>query len=464
MLDLPRTDARDAGTKDSCLFYQTGSALPTAERGEGIYIWDTKGKKYLDACSGSFAANLGHGDRRMLKAAEGQMEKISFAYRTQFENEPANELSRFLVSLSPDHLKRVFLVNSGSEAVEACMKLARQYWWARGQNSKAKFISRRPSYHGATLGALSLTSYHDLNAPFEPLTVKSPKVSAPFCYRCPLGKTYPSCKTACADELEEVINEVGAENIAAFVTEPIGGASTGGAVPPDEWFPMIEATCRKHNILLIVDEVLTGCGRTGAFYGFEHWGIKPDLVAVAKGLSAGYAPVGACLAREEIVEVVVKNGGFMHGHTLAGNPLASAVALQALKIVVEDRLVENAKVTGQYLQVKLRALKEKYAFIGDVRGKGLLAGIEFVSDKKTKEPFPKEWNVGGKATGLARARGLLIYPRRSIFGISGDHVSLAPPLIIDKTGVDEIITLLEATLTELGQWLQMQGQKHAATG
>lgn len=341
MLDLPRPEgekpAANDGARRSNLFYQTGSTLPTAERGEGIYIWDTSGKKYLDACSGSFAANIGHGDKRMLAAASGQMDKISFAYRTQFENEPANELSRYIISLSPEHLKRVFLVNSGSEAVEACMKLARQYWWAKGAASKAKFISRRPSYHGATLGALALTSYHELNAPFEAVTVKSPKVSAPFCYRCPLGKTYPSCKTACANELEEVINEVGAENIAAFVTEPIGGASTGGAVPPDEWFPMIEETCRKHNILLIVDEVLTGCGRTGKFYGFEHWGIKPDLVAIAKGLSAGYAPAGAALAREEIVEVVIKNGGFMHGHTLAGNPLASAVALQALKIVAEEQ-------------------------------------------------------------------------------------------------------------------------------
>lgn len=464
MLDLPRIADTQKGSQDSCLFYQTGTTLPTADRGQGIYIWDKQGKKYLDACSGSFAANIGHGDERMLKAAAAQMERISFAYRTQFENEPANELSRFIVSLSPEHLTRVFLVNSGSEAVEACVKLARQYWYARGMTSRAKFISRRPAYHGATLGALSLTSYHDLNVPFDAVTVKSPKISAPFCYRCPAGKTYPSCKLACANELEEIILKEGADNIAAFVTEPIGGASTGGAVPPDEWFRMIEETCRKHNILLIVDEVLTGCGRTGKFYGFEHWGIKPDLVAIAKGLSAGYAPAGACLAREEIVDVVVKSGGFMHGHTLAGNPLASAVSLQALKILVEEKLIDNARVTGEYLQSKLRGLKEKFGFIGDVRGKGLLAGIEFVADRVTKEPFPKEWNAGGKVTAMARARGLLIYPRRSIFGISGDHVSLAPPLIIDKAGVDELVTLLEATFIEFGQWLQAQGQKHAAAG
>ncbi|MBI3440626.1 MAG: aminotransferase class III-fold pyridoxal phosphate-dependent enzyme [Proteobacteria bacterium] len=446
----------------SGLFYQSGVTLPTVARGEGIYIWDTSGKRYLDACSGSFAANIGHGNRRVQKAAIEQMQKISFAYRTQFENEPANALAQLLTELSPPHLRRVFLVNSGSEAVESCMKLARQYWWARGLTQKAKIISRRPAYHGATLGALSLTSYHDLNAPFEPLTVQSPKISAPFCYRCPLSKTYPSCKMACAHELKQVIREVGAENIAAFVTEPIGGASTGGAVAPDEWFPIVEDICRRHNILLIVDEVLTGCGRTGAFYGFEHWGVKPDLIAVAKGLSAGYAPIGACLARNDIVDVVVKSGGFMHGHTLAGNPLSSATALAVLKVIVEDKLVENARKMGPYLQECLRALQVKYSFIGDVRGRGLLAGIEFVSNQKTKEPFPKEWNVGGKATALARGHGLLIYPRRSIMGVSGDHVSLSPPLIIDKIGIDEIITLLDKTLSDTAAWLQQQHAKNAA--
>lgn len=468
MLDLPQgndnSNDNAPSSARSALFYQSGSALPVAERGEGIYIWDTEGKKYLDACSGSFAANIGHGNKRIQRAAQAQMEKIAFAYRTQFENEPANALSKYLVSLSPPHLNRVFLVNSGSEAVESCMKLARQYWWALGQDKKARFISRRPSYHGSTLGALSLTSYHELNAPFEAVTPRSPKVSAPFCYRCPLDKAWPSCRTACAEELEAVIKREGADTIAAFVTEPIGGASTGAAVPPDDWFGMAEETCRRHNILFIVDEVLTGCGRTGAFYGFEHWGAKPDIIAVAKGISAAYAPVGACVARSEIVDRVIESGGFMHGHTLAGNPLASAVALETLKVVTEEKLVENAKVMGAYLMEKLQGLKDEFRFIGDVRGKGLLAGIEFVAVRETKEPFPKGWNAGGKVTAMARAKGLLIYPRRSIFGVAGDHISLAPPLIIDRAGVDEIIRLLRESFAEFGAWLDAQGQKNAAAG
>ena len=440
--------------KKSHLFYQIAAGSPTAERAERIYIWDTAGKKYLDACGGAFCANIGHGDKRILSAALHQMEKISFAYRTQFENAPAHELADLLISSSPDYLQQVFLVHSGSEAVETCIKLARQHWFAKGQVKKSKIISRRPSYHGATLGALALTSYGPLNAPFEPMVVKSPKVSAPFCYRCPLQKSYPSCDVACANELEQVIEETGAENIAAFITEPIGGASTGGAVPPDEWFPAIEKICRKHDILLIVDEVLTGCGRTGRFYAFEHWGVSPDIVALAKGMAAGYAPVGACLARQEIVDPVLKTGGFMHGHTTAGNPITSAIAVAVLKVVIEDNLVANAQTVGAYLHEQLRSLKDRYSCIGDVRGRGLLAGIEFVKDRETRLPFANSLAVGNKITAMAQKNGLLVYPRRSIFGVEGDHISLAPPLTVTKSDIDEIIALLDKTLAEFMTWLE----------
>lgn len=460
MLELPETQVE--GSQSGGLFYQSGAALPTIERGEGIYLWDKDGKKYIDSCSGCFAANVGHGDPRLLNAAKAQLDKIAFAYRTQFENDPANQLAELLSEMSPKHLNRVFLVNSGSEAVESCIKLARQYWWAKGQKKKSKIISRRPSYHGSTLGALALTSYHDLNVPFETMVVPSPKVSAPFCYRCPLGKTYPSCKMACAHELEQVIAREGAENIAAFITEPIGGASTGGAVPPDEWFPIVEKICRKNEILFIVDEVLTGCGRTGAFYAFEHWGAKPDLVSIAKGISAGYSPVGACIARPEIVDVVVKSGGFMHGHTLAGNPLSAAISVASLQIIAEDRLIKNAAKVGAYFQAQLKMMAAKYSFIGDVRGKGLLAGLEFVADRNTKTPFTRETSVGTKATAIARGLGLLIYPRRSIFGREGDHISLAPPLNVTQAQIDEIVALLDRTLQDVGVWLATLETKDAA--
>ncbi|MDK2970367.1 MAG: hypothetical protein PWP23_122 [Candidatus Sumerlaeota bacterium] len=437
------------GSKRPALFYQDKRTLPTAERGEGIYIYDTEGKRYLDGCSGAIAANIGHGNKRVNERAVEQIGKIAFAYRTQFETEPANELAALLVHLSPEELNRVFFVNSGSEAVETAIKLARQYWWAQGKTGKQLVVSRRPSYHGATLGALSCTDYAPLNIPFRPMLLPFLKVSAPYCYHCPLYKEYPSCELACAYELERVIRVNGAENIAAFITEPIGGATTGGAVPPDEWFPIIERICHEHEILLIVDDVLTGCGRTGTFYGFEHWDVVPDIVAISKGLSGGYTPIGAVVASEEIVQPVLESGGFMHGHTYAGNPLSTAIACEVVKVILDDGLMENAREMGAYLHECLRELMNEFSVIGDIRGRGLLAGVEFVRDRYKREPFPAKWFVALEITEFARDHGLLIYPRRSLYGLSGDHVLISPPLIIDKAGVDEIIEKFTLALRDL---------------
>lgn len=437
------------GSNRSALFYQDRRRLPTASHGKGIYIYDSEGRQYLDGCSGAISANLGHGNERIADIASEQMRKIAFAYRTQFETDPANELAGMMASISPPGLNRVFFVNSGSEAVETAIKLARQFWWVQGRGSKQLIISRRPSYHGATLGALSCTDYAPLNIPFRPMLLPVPKVSAPFCYRCPLHKEYPSCEMACAYELEKLIRVNGAENIAAFVTEPIGGASTGAAVPPDEWFPIVERICHEYEILLICDEVMTGCGRTGRFYGFEHWDVTPDIVAVSKGLSGGYTPIGACLSSQEIVQPVLDSGGFLHGHTYAGNPVSAAIAKEVLEIIVNDGLIENARIMGEYLHDRLRDLMAGYPMIGDIRGRGLFAGIEFVRDRHRREPFPPKWFVALEATELAREHGLMIYPRRSLYGLSGDHILIAPPLIIDREGIDELIERFEATLSDL---------------
>jgi len=244
------------GLDKSFLFYQDKTRLPKASHGQGVYIYDTEDKDYLDGCSGAISANLGHNNQRIKQAAVAQLDKIAFTYRKQFENEPANKLAELLVQLSPPELNRVFFVNSGSEAVEAAMKIARQYWWTVNQKGKYLVISCRPSYHGATIGALATTDYAPLNIPFVSMTGTSPKVSAPFCYHCLLNKSYPECGIACAYELETTIHTYGADNIAAFIVEPIGGASTGAAVPPDEYFPLIERICHENNILLIVDDVM----------------------------------------------------------------------------------------------------------------------------------------------------------------------------------------------------------------
>ncbi len=437
------------GHEKSVLFYQDSSRLPVVSHGEGIHIWDDEGNRYLDGCSGAVSANLGHGNRRIAEAARRQLARIAFTYRTQFENPPANELADLLARLSPPELDRVFFVNSGSEAVESAIKLARQFWWAVGQTGKSEIISRRPSYHGATLGALAATDYSPLNKPFRPLTVHFPKVAAAFCYRCPLAKEYPACDLACARELETQIRVIGAENIAAFIVEPIGGSSTGAAVPPEEYFPLVERICHDNEILLIVDDVMTGCGRTGTFFGYEHWDITPDIVATSKGLSGGYTPIGAIIASESVVEPVLSAGGFMHGHTYAGNPLSCAITLEVVRELLERGLVENARETGTYLHERLHELRRDFPVVGDVRGRGLMAGIEFVRDRARREPFPPDWFVALEATEIARRHGLLIYPRRSVNGLGGDHVLVAPPLIIDRAEVDELVSLLRATLSDL---------------
>ncbi len=455
--EVPETEDVDVPVPDGrrvALFYQSTQQLPTVARANGCYLWDTEGKRYVDGCSGAFAANLGHGDAAVIARAKEQLDKVAFAYRTQFANEPADELANLLAALSPPELNRVFLVNSGSEAVETAIKLARQYWWSVGQRGKHFVIARRPSYHGATLGALSCSDYAPLNVPFRPMLLPFQKVAAPFCYHCPLEKEYPSCNIACAHEIERLIHVLDADNIAAFIAEPIGGASTGGAVPPEEYFPIVERICHDNNVLLIIDDVLTGCGRTGQFYGFQHWDIVPDINVLSKGLSGGYTPIGAVVASDDIVRPVVDAGGFQHGHTYAGNPLSAAIAAEVVRQTVERGLVVNAAEVGVYLHERLRELKNRYHIIGDVRGRGLLAGIEFVCDRQNRESFPSHWFVALAATEIARNHGLLIYPRRSLFGLSGDHVLLAPPLIIDRAGIDEIIDLFDATVAELTHHLR----------
>jgi adenosylmethionine-8-amino-7-oxononanoate aminotransferase len=447
------------GAEPAHLFYQSRGKLPMAAHGDGIYVFDTDGNRYLDGCSGAIAANLGHGNKRVIDAAIEQLHKIAFVYRTQFENQPANDLAELLAKLAPPQLNRVFFVNSGSEAVEAAIKLARQFWWCMGEKGKSVVISTRPSYHGATLGALAATDYTPLNVPFRSMTMHSPKAASAFCYHCPLKKEYPDCGLACAYDLEDKIKFYGADNIAAFIVEPIGGSTTGAAVPPDEYFPLIERICHEHRILLIIDDVMMSCGRTGAFFGFEHWDITPDIIATSKGLSAGYGPIGAIIASDTVVEPVLEGGGFMHGHTYAGNPLSTAIALAAVREILDNKLMDNAREVGTYMHEMLHELKARHSIIGDIRGRGLIAGVEFVRNRELREPFPANWFVALEATQIAQKHGLLVYPRRSINGLRGDHVLIAPPLIIDRAGIDELIELFDRSLTELERLLDKHIEK-----
>lgn len=436
------------------LFYQVAMDLPLIDYGEGVWLIDAAGKRYLDGSSGAIVSNLGHAHPRMLKAMHEQASKVSFAYRTQFESHAAIDLAEKLCEHLSQNLNRVFYVSGGSEAVESAIKLARQYHVAKGDEGRYRILSRFPSYHGSTLGALSATGYSTLNEPFEALLYEQNYIPAPTCYRCPFDKEYPSCKLACAHALEEKILELGPETIAAFILEPIGGASTAAIVAPDEYFEIVSRICKKYGILTIYDEVMTGAGRTGKFCAYQHWDAHVDILALAKGLGAGYSPLGAVVCRSSISEAVLAWGGFRHGHTYAGNPLSCAIGLEALKIIEDEQLCENATKQGDALKTQLLNLQEKFSFIGDVRGKGLLLGVEFVANKKTKEPFPADWNVYQKITQLAFQEGLIIYPRRNFAGVKGDHVLIAPPLTINDAERAFLISSFESALEKLELWLQ----------
>ncbi|MEW5721643.1 MAG: aminotransferase class III-fold pyridoxal phosphate-dependent enzyme [Thermodesulfobacteriota bacterium] len=428
------------------LFYQAQRKLPFIDRARGIYMWDHTGKEYIDGCSGAMICNIGHGNPRVLEAIKAQAEKTFFAYRLHFESEPAVRLAAKLVEHSAPHLNRVFYVSGGSEAVESALKLCRQYFVAQGEGSRHLFISRYPSYHGSTLGALALTSYASLEIPFRPLLRSYPKIPAPYCYRCAYHLTYPDCGLTCAWALERTIVEQGPENVAAFVAEPVVGASIGALPPPEGYFRVIQDVCRKYGLFLILDEVMTAFGRTGTLFGYEHWDVEADIVALSKGMAAGYYPLGAIMARGEHVRTLMENGGFAHGHTYAGNPMACAVGLEVVNVILEGNLPQNAARVGAGLKEALERLAARYPLIGQVRGLGLLLALELVRDPVTREPFPPEMNLAQRLTEAAYDHGLIIYPRRCINGLEGDHVLIAPPLIITREETGELLRRLDLAL------------------
>ena len=435
-------------TEPNYNFYIAKGRLPLVDRAEGIRLWDTDGKEYIDACSGAVITNIGYGQVDINEVIQEQAQKTFFAYRLHFENQPALDYSKALVAHSAQHLNRVFFVSGGSEAVESAIKLCRQYFYDNNQGSRHIFISRVPSYHGCTIGTLALTAYAPLEAPYRPLMKSYPKIPAPYCYRCVYNLSYPDCDIECARALEKTILAQGPENVAGFVAEPIGGASTGALVPPEGYFDIIQATCSKYGVMLILDEVMTGFGRTGRLFGYEHWNVEADIVALSKGMASGYFPLGAIIAKQSIVDTVLDSGGFKHGHTYAGNPMACAVGLKVLNYILEQDLCTNSRRMGTRLKNGLEAIARKIPIIGQVRGKGLLLGVELVRDPDTKEPYPIDVNAGQLLTDIAFENGLIIYPRRSINGMSGDHVLVAPPLIISESEVDEILAMFENALEQ----------------
>ena len=438
--------------KDHVFYHDLSKEYPTVERGEGVYLYDSEGKRYLDARSGANVINIGHGVEEVADAMAEQAKKVAFAHRTCFRSQPLIDLAERIADIAPPGLNKVWLCSSGSEANEGALKLARQYYLGKGKAEKYKFVARWRSYHGATIGALSMTERVSLRREFAPLLLGFPTIATPYCYRCPFEKSYPDCGVACADDLERTILLSGPETISGFIAEPIVGSSLAGLAPPLEYYPRIREICDKYDVLFVVDEVMSGFGRTGANFAIDHWGVVPDIITFDKGVSGGYSPLGGMIVADKIIDVLVeKHGGkFHHGHTYVHNPLSAAVGVAVLDIVKEKGLVQRSKEMGSYLLAKLEGLYEKHPTMGEIRGKGLMVGVEFVKDRATKEPFPSEVGFGDRLMETARDKGVLLFTGRGfIDGIVGDQLLLCPPLIISQDEIGEIIATLDESLAEL---------------
>ncbi|RWR12174.1 aspartate aminotransferase family protein [Siminovitchia fortis] len=414
---------------------------PSITHGEGIYLYDEQGKQYIDGSSGAVTASIGHGVQEIIEAMAEQSKKVSFVYRSQFTTGAAEQLAKKISEITPGDLNWSFFVNSGSEATETAMKIAIQYWQEKGMKTKNKIISRWMSYHGITMGALSMSGHIQRRERFEPMLESYPSISAPYYYRDAGQRTIEECDDFYAQELEKEILRVGKDHIAAFIAEPMIGAAGGALTPSDGYFQKMKAVCDRHDILFIADEVMTGVGRTGKMFAMEHFNVIPDIMATGKGMSAGYTPMAAAVVSERVMEPILNGSKIvMSGHTFSANPQSAATSLAVLNYIEKNNLVENSAVNGAYLKERVCELAEASKIIGDVRGKGLFVGIEFVEDKLTKKSFERALDVVNKIVEANFAEGLLVYPANAgADGLTGDAVILSPPLTITREEVDELV-------------------------
>jgi adenosylmethionine-8-amino-7-oxononanoate aminotransferase len=438
---------------DDRVFYRNlKKSYPIVDHGDGVYIYDTQGKQYIDGSGGAAVVGIGHGVKEITEAMLRQAQRISFSHGSQFTSQTAIDLASELVRFSPKGLTRVYYLSGGSEAIETAVKMARQYHVERGKPEKYKVISRWTSYHGNTLGALALSGHTGRRKYYLPLLQHTPHIAPAYCYRCPFGLEQEKCSIECALDLEKTLLYEGPDSVSAFLAEPIVGATAGALVPRDGYFQKIRELCNRYDVLLISDEVMTGMGRTGRNFGIDHWNVIPDIIVVGKGLSSGYTPIYSVIVKEEIHQTIKEGSGvFIHGHTYSQNPLSCAIALAVIDYLLKHDLVSRSARMGDYLIRVLQRLR-KHDFVGDVRGKGLFAGIEFVKDKKTKEPFDPKLKLNGLIANRAFEKGLITYPGGGgADGMKGDHLLLAPPLIVTEEQVDKIVSILDQTFSEISR-------------
>ena len=440
-------DAREPVTQASPLLLRSyRKHYPTAVRGEGVYLWDSEGHRYLDFSSSAVVSFVGHGVPEVAEAIGAQAKQLEFSHSSQFVSDVAERFARELLEfLGPEYSDAaVFFTSGGSEAVETAIKLARQYQVETGSSSRTQIFSRKQSYHGATIGAMAVSGNLKRREIYRPMLREFVHVATPYCYRCPYA--CQDCAEKYAAELEQAL-AAHREQVAAFIFEPLSGATVGAAVPPAGYLERIHRICAYYGVLTIADEVMTGVGRTGRPLACNHWGVTPDIVALGKGLASGYCPLGAVVARRNIVDAIVAgSGALVHGFTYNAHAVSAAAGRAVLKLIRERRLVEAADDSGSgpasHLKVALHRLLE-LPCVGDVRGMGLMWGVEFVADRSTKTPFPASDNFSAQVARNCMAKGVLVYPMQGcVDGYRGDHIMISPPAIITNQEIDDALALI----------------------
>ena len=432
---------------------------PVIERAEGIYLYDNEGNRYIDGSGGSsVCTSVGHGVEEIYTAMYEQAKKVSYAPTHAFTGDSILKLAELVVKMAPGDMKdnsRVWFSLSGTDSTDDAVRLARQYWTEKGKASKYQVITRWQAFHGNNIAVAGFSGIPARRKLFQPMFIDSPHLPPAYCYRCPFEKTYPECKLLCARALETAIRQQGPENVSAFIAEPMVGAALAAVPAPDGYFQLIREICDKYEVLFIADEVMTGWGRTGKQWGIDHWGVTPDIVATAKGMTSGYIPIAATIAKESIWSVLEKNHSpFKSGHTLNANIISAAAAVTSISYMERKKLTESAAARGKQLIKGLEAIAEKHQIVGRVSGLGLMVGFEFVKDKADKTPFPQATNVSKMMEKAALKLGLVVFPCSGcVDGVDGSMVMLGPPLIITERQTDEMLAILDKAIADVERQL-----------
>lgn len=427
------------------LHRQIHASLPVAVGGQGVHLLDADGRSYIDASGGAAVSCLGHGHPDVTAALHAQADRLAYAHTSFFTNEPAERLAERLVAGAPQGISHAYFVSGGSEAIEAALKMARQYFVETGEPQRRNIIARRQSYHGNTLGALATGGNETRRTQFRPLLIETHHIDPCYAYRYQqAGESDENYAARAAQALEDKVLELGPETVMAFVAEPVVGATAGAVPPVADYLKRIRAICDRYGILLILDEVMCGMGRTGTLHACEQDGVAPDLMTVAKGLGGGYQPIGAVLLSQKIFDAFANGSGlFQHGHTYICHPMACAAALAVQEVIARDNVLANVRAMGAHLSRRLSERFGNHAHVGDIRGRGLFMGVELVQDRSTKAPFDPKLKLNAKIKREAMARGLAVYPGGgTIDGVNGDHVLIAPPFIIDAATIDAVVERL----------------------